>query len=73
MLYILTSFWVLRTPKAGRNSHFQRFSAKKLKKAGNLEQNFAKTRFFEFAPVIYNKQIYKCTLKHVNNAMGQTQ
>ena len=24
MLYILTSVWMLRTPKAGQNSHFQR-------------------------------------------------
>ena len=29
VLYILTSVWVLRTPNAGRNSHFQRFFCKK--------------------------------------------
>ena len=27
MLYISTSVWVLRTPNAGRNSHFQHFPA----------------------------------------------
>ena len=26
LLYILTSVWVLRTPNAGRNSHFQRIN-----------------------------------------------
>ena len=33
MLYILTSVWVLRRQNAGRNSHFQRCFAKKLKNA----------------------------------------
>ena len=50
VLYILTSVWVLRTPKAGRTSHFQSFFCKKAKKARNLQQIFAKTCFFKFAP-----------------------
>ena len=32
VLYISTSVWMLRTPKAGLNSHFQHFAAKNLKK-----------------------------------------
>ena len=40
MLYILTSIWVLRTPNAGRNRHFQHFSAKKLKKKQKICSKF---------------------------------
>ena len=48
MLYILTIVWMLRTPNAGQNSHFQHFFSKKLKKrkkVRNLLQNCAKTDF----------------------------
>ena len=31
-MYISTRVWVLRTPNAGRNGHFQRFLCKKTKK-----------------------------------------
>ena len=50
VLYFWTSIWMLRTPNAGRNSHFQCFLCKKAKKARNLKQNFAKNTFFKFAP-----------------------
>ena len=53
LLYISTSVWVLRTPNAGWNSHFQRFCCKKPKKqeiCRNLQQIFAKNSFFKFAP-----------------------
>ena len=46
LLYILVSVWVLRTPNAGRNSHFQRFLCKKPKKARILQQISAKNRVF---------------------------
>ena len=42
MLYILTSVWVLCTPNAGRNSHFQHKILKKHQKGTNLLQNSAK-------------------------------
>ena len=50
VLYISTSVWVLRTPNTGRNNNFQHFLCKKAKKARNLQQNFEKKPFFEFAP-----------------------
>ena len=40
LLYISTSFWVLRNPNADQNIHFQHFCAKmltKCKKVANLE------------------------------------
>ena len=43
LLYILTSVWVLRTPNAGRNSHFQRFWLQKARKSKKFA---AKNRFF---------------------------
>ena len=43
LLFILTSVWVLRTPNAGRNNHFQHFFCKK---ARNLQQISAKNMFF---------------------------
>ena len=46
VLYISTSVCVLRTPNAVRNSHFQRFLCKKVRKTRNLQQNFAKNTFF---------------------------
>ena len=46
LLYILTSVWLLRTPNAGQNGHFQRFLCKKPKKARNLQQILAKKQFF---------------------------
>ena len=46
LLCILTSAWVLRTPNAGKNGHFQRFFCKKAIKARNLQQIFAKNSFF---------------------------
>ena len=47
MLYISTSVWVLRTPNAGRNSHFQRFLLQKtLKKAKNMHQISTKKQVF---------------------------
>ena len=49
VLYISTSVWVLRTPNANQNSHFQRFSAKKQKKQEFCSKFLQKTRFFEFA------------------------
>ena len=45
LLYILTSVWVLRTPNAGRNSHFQRFCCKKLKKQEICSKFLQKTVF----------------------------
>ena len=49
MLYISTSVWVLRTPNAGRNSHFQHFSAKSLKKQDICSKFLQKTCFFKFS------------------------
>ena len=49
LLYISTSVWVLCTPNAGQNSHFQRFCGKKLKKE-RCSKILQKTRFFKFAP-----------------------
>ena len=43
VLYISTSVWVLRTPNAGRNSHFQHFFMQKRKK---ITANFCKKQFF---------------------------
>ena len=42
MLYILTIVWVLGTPNAGRNGHFQRFLCKKPKNSKNSAGNFSK-------------------------------
>ena len=46
LLYISTSVWVLRTPNAGRNSHFQCFLRKKAKKRQEIcSKILQKTRF----------------------------
>ena len=45
MLYILTRVWVLRTPNAGQNLHFQQKSWKNEKKARNLQQNSSNNLF----------------------------
>ena len=37
VLYILISVWVLHTPNASRNSHFQHFLQKNAKKVANLK------------------------------------
>ena len=44
-MYIQTSLWVLHTPNAGGNSHFQLFYDKKLEKQEICNQNFAKNTF----------------------------
>ena len=49
VLYILTSVWVLRTPNAGRNGHFQHFFCKKAQKSKKFAANFCKKHFFKFA------------------------
>ena len=50
VLYISTSVWVLRTPNAGRNDHFQRFYSFFLEKNKKFAANFSKKEFFKFAP-----------------------
>ena len=50
MFCISTSVWVLRTPNAGWNSHFQGFYSFFLEKAKYLQQISSKTRFLKFAP-----------------------
>ena len=50
LLYISTSVWVLHTPKAGWNSHFQHFCAKKVKKQEICSKILKKHVFFKFAP-----------------------
>ena len=40
LLYISTSVWVLRTPNAGQNGHFQRFLCKKPKKKQEICSKF---------------------------------
>ena len=50
VLYILASVWVLSTPNAGWNSHFQCFCCKKPKKCKKFAANFNKKQFFLFAP-----------------------
>ena len=46
MLNISTSLWVLRTPNAGRISHFQHFLCKNPKKSKNFAAKFSKKQFF---------------------------
>ena len=46
VLYISTSVWVLRTPNAGWNDHFQRFYLFFLEKSKKLAANFIKKQFF---------------------------
>ena len=46
LLYISTSVWVLRTPNAGPNSHFQRFLLQKAKKSKKFAANFCKKQVF---------------------------
>ena len=58
LLYILTSVWVLRTPNAGWNLHFQHFCAKKLKKykkSNKFNAKFRKKFFF-----ICTKTLVEC-------------
>ena len=46
MLYILTSVWVLRTPKAGQHSHFQHFFCKKAKQKQEIWHKFLQKTHF---------------------------
>ena len=46
VLYISTSVWVLRTPNAGRMSHFQHFLCKKAEKNKKFAAKFCKKQFF---------------------------
>ena len=59
VLYILTSVWVLHTPKAGRKSHFQHFFCKKtLEKQEICSKFLQKTRFLSLhqnaGPLFYS-------------------
>ena len=48
MMYISTFVWVLHTPNAGGNSHFQHILCKKAEKMQKkLPQNLAKKLFFK--------------------------
>ena len=64
VLYIWTSVWVLRTPNAGRNNHFQHFCCINLKKARNLRCRWTQEMGQTF--LLYDLGIYEitCTIAH---------
>ena len=80
MLYISTSVWMLDTPNTGGHSHFQCFSAKKLKKQEICSKFLQKTCFLKFAPkrlstVLFskkfkNKKVWKQPKKVFQTAFG---
>ena len=76
LLYISTSFWVLRTPKAVWNLHFQQKSWKNEKKARNLQQNLSKTRTKTFIKTHFTYEIKKAVflgIKPSTSVLVQTQ
>ena len=59
LLYILTSVWVLCTPNAGWNCHFQHFFVlKSWKKQEICSKTLQKTRFLKFAPKLWSTVLF---------------
>ena len=59
VLYISTSVWVLHTPNAGLNSHFQHFFYNKAKISKKFAANFCtKTCFFKLAPKCWSTDLF---------------